>query len=141
MPSAIGLLVPIITILMGLNLLGIFKIRLPNGPSLNFLEEKTPKPLAPIAAGMTFGLAASPCTTPVLAVLLTWIAENGNPATGIILLTAFGSGQVIPLLIAGTTAATIPKMLSMRAFSQWVPTLSGVMFLTIGLLSLFSRWI
>jgi len=141
LPSGIGLIVPLITILMGLNLLGIYKIRLPSGPSIDSWEGKLSGPIAPLAAGMTFGLAASPCTTPVLAVLLAWIAENGRPASGIILLTCFGLGQVIPLLLAGTTAASIPRILSIRAISQWIPALCGAFFLSTGLLSLFARWI
>ncbi len=141
LPQVLGIVVPIITILMGLNLLGIFKIRLPNGPDPETWQGKIPKPFAPIAAGLTFGLASSPCTTPVLAALLAWIAKDGNPATGIVLLACFGSGQVMPLLLAGTTAAIIPRLLSMRAISAWIPSLSGVVFLTTGLLSLFARWI
>ena len=138
-PSAIRLLVPIIMVLMGLNLLGIIKMRLPNGPGIDIWKEKIPAPLLPIAAGLTFGLASSPCTTPVLAVLLAWIAENGNPASGVILLACFGFGQVMPLLLAGTTAAAIPKLLSMRGISQWIPSLSGVIFLMTGSLTLFSK--
>ncbi len=140
-PRFIGLIVPIITIIMGLNLLGILKIALPDAPKINTLEGKIAQPLVPFAAGMTFGLASSPCTTPVLAVLLTWIAENGNPASGIILLTCFGLGQVMPLFLAGTTAASIPRILSIRFISQWIPALSGAFFLSTGLLSLFARWI
>ena len=138
-PSAIRLLVPIIMVLMGLNLLGIIKMRLPNGPGIDIWKEKIPAPLLPIAAGLTFGLASSPCTTPVLAVLLAWIAENGNPASGVILLACFGFGQIMPLLLAGTTAAAIPKLLSMRGVSQWIPSLSGVIFLMTGSLTLFSK--
>ncbi|WP_269621800.1 cytochrome c biogenesis CcdA family protein [Prochlorococcus marinus] len=140
-PLKIGLLVPIITICMGMNLLGIFQLQMPIGPDPNWLKEKVPEPLAPIAAGLTFGLAASPCTTPVLAVLLAWMADNGNPITGVFLLAVFGTGQVIPLLIAGTTAATIPKLLSLRSISSWIPLMSGMFFVIIGFLSLFARWI
>ncbi len=141
LPFEIGILVPFFTILMGLNLLGIFKIRLPNGPDPDFWKDKIPKPLTPIAVGLIFGMASSPCTTPVIAVLLAWIAENGNPITGVVFLACFGSGQVIPLLLAGTTAATIPKLLEMRRVSNWIPYLSGMIFLIAGVLSLFSRWV
>jgi len=141
LPSVVSFAVPIITILMGLNLLGIFQIRLFNGPDPNQWKEKVPKRLAPIAAGVAFGLVASPCTTPVLAVILTWIAKDGNPLSGVVFLACFGSGQIIPLLIAGTTAAAIPNLLSIRAITSWIPTLSGVFFLIIGLLNLFSKWI
>ena len=140
LPSGIGIIVPIITILMGLNLLGILKISLPVGPNVDSWEGNIASPIAPLAAGMTFGLASSPCTTPVLAVLIAWIAENGNPYSGIIILTCFGLGQIIPLLLAGTTAASIPRILSIRGISQLIPALSGVFFLSTGLLSLFARW-
>ena len=92
---------------MGLNLLGLLKISLPTGPNPDNWQKKVPPPLAPIAAGLAFGLAASPCTTPVLAVLLGWIAQTRDPVIGIVLLTCFGIGQVLPLFIAGTAAATI----------------------------------
>ena len=45
-------------VLMGLNLLGILKIRLPNSPEIDVWKEKIPAPLLPIAAGLTFGLAS-----------------------------------------------------------------------------------
>jgi len=125
---------------MGLNLLGIIKFQFPESPNPGSSLNKMPKPLIPIAAGFTFGLASTPCTTPVLAVLLTWIAQNGNPINGIILLTFFGIGQVIPLLLAGTISGAIPKLLAVRPISQWIPIFSGVIFVTIGTLSLLGNW-
>ena len=140
LPSQFNLLVSIIAIVMGLNLLGILQLQFPEGPDLNLWENKIPKPLAPIAAGFTFGLASSPCTTPVLAVLLTWIAQSGTPLSGIILLAAFGSGQITPLLLAGTAAGTIPNILAIRSFSRWIPILSGVIFVATGSLTLLANW-
>ncbi len=140
-PSLIPTLAALIAILMGLNLLGILRIQLPSGPNPNIWQEKVPISLAPITAGIAFGLAASPCSTPVLAVLLGWIAQTGNPITGIILLICFGAGQVVPLLIAGTVAASIPNFVALKPFSQWIPTFSGLLLLTIGLLTLIARWV
>jgi cytochrome c-type biogenesis protein len=77
----------------------------------------------------------------VLAVLLGWIAQSGRPLVGMALLTSFGIGQVVPLLIAGTFAAAVPKLLALRAVGQWVPPISGVVLLTTGLLTLIARWI
>ncbi len=126
---------------MGLNLLGVFNFRLPQGPGIEILEKKLPKPLVPITAGLTFGLASSPCSTPVLAVLLSWIAQSQNPITGMLLLASFGIGQVIPLLIAGTVAAALPNFLAFKPIGKWIPLISGMIFLTTGVLSLLSRWI
>ncbi len=140
-PSVVPTLVALLAILMGLNLIGLLKIPLPNGPNPEIWQKKVPRPIAPIAAGLAFGLASSPCTTPVLAVLLGWIAQSGNPLTGALLLACFGAGQVLPLLIAGTAAASVPNLLALRPIGRWIPTLSGGIFLTTGLLTLLARWI
>jgi cytochrome c-type biogenesis protein len=140
-PALIPSLVAVLAIVMGLNLLGVLRIPLPAGPDPEHWRSKVPAPLAPVAAGLAFGVAASPCTTPVLAVLLGWIAQSGRPLVGMALLTSFGIGQVIPLLIAGTFAATVPKLLELRSVGRWVPPISGVVLLSTGLLTLISRLI
>ena len=139
-PALIPTLVAILAVAMGLNLLGVLRIPLPSGPDPEQWRKRVPAPLAPVAAGLAFGLAASPCTTPVLAVLLGWIAQSGRPLAGVALLGSFGFGQVLPLLLAGTFAAAIPKLLALRGFSRWVPPISGVVLLTTGLLTLLARW-
>ena len=63
-------------------------------------------------------------------VLLGWIAQSGRPLAGVALLSSFGFGQVLPLLLAGTFAAAIPKLLALRGISRWVPPASGVVLLT-----------
>jgi cytochrome c-type biogenesis protein len=140
MPALVPSLVAILAIAMGLNLLGLLRIRLPAGPDPNSWRNKVPAPFAPVAAGLAFGVAASPCTTPVVAVLLGWIAQSGRPLVGVALLTSFGIGQVLPLLIAGTFAASVPKLLELRPIGRWVPPISGVILLTTGLLTLLARW-
>ncbi len=140
-PGLIAPLVALLAIGMGLNLLGLIKFPFPEGPDPISWQKKVPKAIAPIAAGLAFGLAATPCTTPVLAVLLGWIAQSGKPLIGITLLASFGLGQVMPLLLVGTASATIPSLLALRPISSWIPKLSGVFFLVTGLLSLLSRWI
>lgn len=93
----------------------------------------------PAGSGAAFGLAASPCTTPVLAVLLAWIAQQGRPLLGMLLLTCFGAGQVIPLVLAGSAAATMPRLLALRERSRWIPPISGAILLASGGLTLLAR--
>ena len=139
-PALVPTLVALLAVLMGLNLLGLLRIPLPSGPDPERWRNRVPAPLAPVAAGLAFGLAASPCTTPVLAVLLGWIAQSGRPLVGMVLLSCFGIGQVLPLLLAGTFAASVPKLLALRSIGRWVPPVSGVVLLTSGVLTLLSRW-
>ena len=139
-PGVVPLLVAVVAVVMGLNLLGLLRIPLPAGPDPERWRQRVPAPLAPLAAGLAFGLAATPCTTPVLAVLLGWMAQTGRPLAGMILLTSFGAGQVVPLLLAGGAAASLPGLLRLRQLGQWVPPISGVVLVTTGLLTLLANW-
>jgi cytochrome c-type biogenesis protein len=139
-PGLIPSLVAVLAVVMGLNLLGLLPLRLPSGPDPELWRRRVPAPLAPLAAGLAFGLAASPCTTPVLAVLLAWIAQAGDPLAGMVLLTSFAAGQVMPLLLAGTAAAWVPRLLALRALGQWVPPISGMVLLITGGLTLLAQW-
>ncbi len=141
LPVPLPVFVALLAILMGLNLLGIVKLPLPKGPDPDNWQKKVPPSIAPTSAGLAFGLASSPCTTPVLAVLLGWISQTGNPLIGVLLLTAFGFGQVLPLLITGIAAASIPKFLALRPIGRWIPPISGTILVATGLLTLLSRWV
>ncbi len=141
LPSFFSIFISLLAVIMGLNLLGVFKFSLPSGPDPEIWKHRVPPGLAPVSAGLAFGLASSPCTTPVLAVLLAWVAKQGNPLNGTIFLGSFAIGQVVPLVVAGTFAASIPKLLSFRRIGKWIPPISGVILLTVGLLSLLSIWI
>jgi cytochrome c-type biogenesis protein len=139
LPVQVPLLVAVVAVVMGLNLLGLLRLPLPAGPDPERWRRFVPAPLAPLAAGFAFGLAATPCTTPVLAVLLTWMAQSGRPLAGMLLLTAFGAGQVVPLLVAGLVAASLPTLLGLRRLGQWIPPISGVVLLTTGALTLLAQ--
>jgi cytochrome c-type biogenesis protein len=139
LPTQVPLLVAVVAVVMGLNLLGLLRFPLPAGPDPDRWRRLVPAPLAPLAAGLAFGLAATPCTTPVLAVLLTWMAQSGRPLTGMLLLIVFGAGQVVPLVVAGTAAASLPTLLGLRRIGQWIPPISGVVLLTTGALTLLAQ--
>ena len=139
-PKLLPAIVAVLTVVMGLQLLGLVRIPLPAGPDPEQWRQRVPAPLAPLAAGLAFGLAASPCTTPVMAVLLAWIAQAGRPLAGVLVLTCFGAGQVLPLLVAGLMASSLPGLLKMRVASQWIPSISGVVLLMVGSLTLIAQW-
>jgi len=141
LPGFFSIFISFLAIIMGLNLLGLLKFSFPSGPDPKAWTKQVPPAFAPISAGFAFGLASSPCTTPVLAVLLAWVAKQGNPLSGTIFLGSFAIGQIVPLFVAGTFAASIPKLLSLRSIGKWIPPVSGVILLTVGLISLLSIWI
>ena len=140
-PSYYSSIVALIAIIMGLNLLGILKFQLPNGPDFKTIENKIPTFLTPFAIGTTFGLASSPCITPVLATLLAWVSQSKNVTISVIFLFFFGLGQVTPIIIAGATTENVKQFLELRKYSQVIPKLSGIFLVSLGVLNLFSNWI
>lgn len=60
-------------------------------------------------AGLTFALAASPCSTPVLATLLAYVATADNPALGGALLFTYCLGYVGPLLTAAAFTGALSR--------------------------------
>jgi cytochrome c biogenesis protein CcdA len=73
-------------------------------PSLDVDVRRLPLPPALTAylAGATFALAASPCSTPILATLLAYVSASGDPLRGGALLMAYSLGYVAPLLFAAS---------------------------------------
>ncbi|NMF83477.1 cytochrome c biogenesis protein CcdA [Nodosilinea sp. P-1105] len=138
---AVGLpiVVSLVAIVMGLNLLGVLSISLPTagGPTLE--SWNLPPWLKAYGLGLTFGIVASPCSTPVLATLLAWISASQNPVLGGALLLAYATGYVMPLVLAGTFTTTLKRLLALRQWSSWITPASGALLLGFGVFSLLSR--
>ncbi len=133
------IIVSVIAILMGLNLLNALPLRLPSLGGVEVQNWPVPRSLKSYLLGLTFGLIASPCSTPVLASLLAWISSTGDPLRGGALLLAYGVGYVLPLVLAGTFTATVKRLLTLRRWSGWITPTSGVLLLGFGVFSLATR--
>jgi cytochrome c-type biogenesis protein len=138
---AIGLpiVVSAIAILMGLNLLEALPIPLPNWGNTDWISKELPAGVRSYLIGLTFGVVASPCSTPVLATLLAWISSTGSPTMGAVLLLAYASGYVAPLILAGTFTASVKKILELRRWSGWINPVSGALLVGFGVFSLLVR--
>lgn len=133
------LVVSAIAILMGLNLLEILPLRLPSFTGLEWITKDLPEGVRSYLLGLTFGLVASPCSTPVLATLLAWVSTTGDPVLGSALLLSYTAGYVAPLILAGTFTATLKKLLELRRWSGWITPASGVLLICFGVISLLFR--
>ncbi|MBE9233511.1 sulfite exporter TauE/SafE family protein [Cuspidothrix issatschenkoi LEGE 03284] len=133
------IIVSIIAIIMGLNLLEALPIQFPSLNETNWISPDLPSGVRSYSIGLTFGLVASPCSTPVLASLLGWIANTQDLILGAALLLAYTAGYVVPLIVAGTFTATIKKLLELRRWSGWINPVSGTLLVGFGVFSLLSR--
>ncbi|KAF5201998.1 Cytochrome c-type biogenesis ccda-like chloroplastic protein [Thalictrum thalictroides] len=131
-----------LAVLMGLNLLEIIQLQLPS-----FFDNVDPRAAAAnlpssvqaYLAGLTFALAASPCSTPVLATLLGYVAASKDPFIGSSLLLTYTTGYVAPLLLAASFAGALQSLLSFRKFSAWINPMSGALLLGGGMYTLLDR--
>ncbi len=132
------LVVSAIAILMGLNLLEVLPLRLPGLGNLE-IPAGWPMGIRSYALGVTFGLIASPCSTPVLATLLAWIASAGQPLLGGVLLLCYALGYVLPIVLAGSFIGSLKRLLTLRQWSGWINPVSGVLLIGFGVFSLLTR--
>ncbi|KAL5698059.1 Cytochrome c-type biogenesis ccda-like chloroplastic protein 2 [Ranunculus cassubicifolius] len=131
-----------LAVIMGLNLLEVIELQLPS-----FFDNVDPRAAAAnlpssvqaYLVGLTFALAASPCSTPVLASLLAYVAASKDPFIGSSLLLAYTTGYVAPLLLAASFAGALQSLLSFRKFSAWINPMSGALLLGGGMYSMLDR--
>lgn len=133
------IIVSIVAILMGLNLLEALPLQLPSFGSLDWISKDLPDGVRSYLIGLTFGVVASPCSTPVLATLLAWVATTQDLVLGGVLLLSYTAGYVAPLILAGTFTASIKKLLQLRRWSGWINPVSGALLVGFGVFSLLSR--
>nr|GEV19106.1 cytochrome c-type biogenesis ccda-like chloroplastic protein [Tanacetum cinerariifolium] len=131
-----------LAVIMGLNLLEVIELQLPS-----FMDNFDPRAAAAnfpssvqaYLAGLTFALAASPCSTPVLATLLGYVAASKDPIIGGSLLLTYTTGYVAPLLLAASFAGALQSLLSFRKFSAWINPMSGALLLGGGVYTLLDK--
>lgn len=133
------IIVSIIAILMGLNLLEALPLQLPSWGGTEWISQELPQGMRAYCIGLSFGLVASPCSTPVLASLLGWVANTQDLILGAALLLSYTAGSVTPLILAGTFTASIKKIIELRRFSGWINPVSGALLVGFGVFSLISR--
>ena len=100
-----------VSIMMGLQLLGIISLPLPSieidTVGVNDDNRETKDELQSLIATFLLGgssaLVASPCATPVLTSILAFVATNKDPIIGATLLFVYTIGYSTPLILVGAT--------------------------------------
>lgn len=118
-----------VAIIMGLQLLGVLQISL---PGLKTVPVKTKGILGSFLMGLFFGLVASPCATPVLAVIMTYLAVKGDLVFGGLMLFVYGFGHGVPLLIAGTFTGALKSLRQFQRYSSIITYASGGILILLG---------
>ncbi|MBI5633840.1 MAG: sulfite exporter TauE/SafE family protein [Nitrospirae bacterium] len=122
----------VVAILMGLRLMGVISIPLP------FQKTRAVKARGLLGAfllGMLTGSVSSPCATPVLAVILTYVSTQGDMAYGGSLLFVYALGHCALIFAAGLSVGLTESIVSSkgaRNFSIRAKKVSGALLVIVG---------
>lgn len=129
--------IALIAAVMGCFCLGAIRFKLPGLARVPTSERFRKRgPWAAFVLGLAAGVVATPCTTPVLTVILAYVAVQARLLYGISLLLAYSVGFVVPLLLAGGFAGFLmglQKLQERTRYRAWIERGSGVLLILFAL--------
>ena len=139
--SAMGgyftLIIASLLLVMGLKLLDIIDFETPT--IIKAMPTNTTNSifLYPILLGITFALAGTPCSTPILAGIMAFAAIGKNLSLAILMLFLFALGQGVILILAGLFTSSIKNMRALSNFTEILLKISGVLLIGV---AIFLYW-
>lgn len=126
-------------IIMGLAMLGVFKISLPVPQKLMNVTGNIKKGFAgSFLLGAASGFIIGPCTAPILGVILGYVALQNNVLTGVALLFIFSLGMGTLLIIVGTFTGLIASLPKSGVWMERINYIFGFILIGAGEYFLFT---
>jgi cytochrome c biogenesis protein CcdA len=122
-----------VAIAIGLNLIGLFELNLPVPVHL---QPKQRGILGAFLLGIFFGIVSSPCATPVLALILTFVASKGELAYGVSLLFIYALGHCVLIFLAGIATGFVESFIQSKGISNlttWGKRVGGLIVVLVGI--------
>jgi len=130
-----------VAIVMGLQMTGILKFEIPtNVPVGDMSGIKQTGVLGAFLLGMLFGIITSPCATPVLAIILTFVASKHNLAYGISLLFVYALAHTALIFAVGVSTGFAESLFKSKKFqnlSAYAHKIGGLILVISGIALLF----
>lgn len=127
-----------VCVVLGLNLVGIFKFDINfGGDFLNRFEGQEGL-WGSYSLGMVMGLAGTQCGTPILLAILSIAMASGQIVYGAALLFIYAMGRGIPIIIVGTFTGILSKM---EHFAKWNAVLEKVAGVIIIMVGIYFAWL
>lgn len=121
-----------IAIAIGLHLIGLFEWNIPIPVQF---QPKRRGILGAFLLGLFFGIISSPCATPVLALILTFVASRGEVAYGTSLLFIYALGHCVLIFLAGTATGFAEGFIKSKGISNittWSKRIGGSIVALVG---------
>jgi cytochrome c-type biogenesis protein len=135
------ILLGVILIWVAIDMLGIAKCGLP-GNTLARLQIKGLT--GAFVLGLAYGILSGSCTFGFIAPILAIITVQEKIITGILLLLLFAAGHCLPIVIAGSSAAAVKRLLEKSTFQLggiWFRKGAGILIGGLGIYFIISPWL
>lgn len=127
-----------VILILGLNLLGVLDIQFPT------IVKKMPQNKSgslfffPFLVGTFFALAASPCSSPILASIMAVATISDNILFSLVLLFFFAIGQCVIIIVFALFTSTLKHLNSLAKYSSILIKASGLILVFAGLFIYYS---
>ncbi len=123
--ASVRYVIALIPLVMGFHLLGWIRIPLRQHISVGSASAAR----ATFLTGMLLGIVISPCGTPILASVLSYVAYKRNIVFGAFLLFVYGIGSSAPVAAVGSTAGAVLKRWGSPRTLAIVNSLTGALLI------------
>ena len=130
----------VVGLLMGLQLLGILKLKMPVILTLDW-ERQPGTGFGSFVLGLPFRLVVTPCTIPIFFAIVAFVALQGSILHGALLMVAYALGRGI-ILTAVAVSVGLLKALNIARSFRYAARASGILILavSIGLLLFYDTY-
>ncbi len=121
-----------IAVAIGLQLVGLYEFNLPVPAHLQPRQKGL---LGAFILGLIFGIVSSPCATPILALILTFVATKGEIVYGTTLLFIYALGHCALIFLAGTATGFAESFIKSKGISNlttWARRTGGSIVVLVG---------
>jgi len=118
--------------LIGLQILGIIDII----PKKSKIQSGKKGALGALILGLFSGIFSSPCSTPVLIIVLSYVADKSNIVLGIIMLFLYSLGHSLLIVVAGTSVGFTQRVVQsnkMEKAANIIKYILGTLIMILGL--------
>ena len=131
----------VILVVLGLHMMGVFRIRLLESDKRIHTQRKPAGPLGALLVGMAFAFAWTPCIGPILGGILAMAATRESVAEGMQMLAVYSLGLGVPFLL---TSVAINRFFAaaarIRKHYRMIELISGSLLILVGLLIFFDQF-
>lgn len=125
------LLIASLLLIMGLKLLDILEFELPTIIKSMPQNHNNSIYLYPFILGITFALAGTPCSTPILAGIMAFAAMGKSLLLATIMLFLFALGQGTILILAGLFTSSLKNLRAISSYTTVLLKFSGLLLVCV----------